>query len=108
MTRTSKAVNQQATVTVNGNDVPLFGSLESKALAVVDLDVLKRITSYLPSVPFEKIKENFMIQIDSTSMMKTFLQCLEEELRFHKSVNDIKIFDAEELKNELQSVVVED
>lgn len=77
------------TVELNGVKVPIFGSLETK-LCVVSLDVLQRLTSMLPIVPLEVVKQGAIENIENANTMEEFTYALEEELRFHRSVNDIK------------------
>ena len=98
MIRTKEAVNQP-TVELNGFIVPLFGSLESKALAVVDLEVLKRITSFLELGNLRDIQNSFVKELEQTTTMQTYLLCIENELRFHKSVNEISKYKPEEEPN---------
>lgn len=82
-----------ATITNNGTDersqavvlVPKFGG----KLAIVDLNTIKRLASLLPSADLTEIKQYFKSRLNATTTLEQYLQVLEEELAFHKSINMI-------------------
>ena len=78
MNQTIKVGNRDAVVLVPENSGPL---------AVVDLGVLKRLTSLLPSVSFAKILQDLHDAIETKSNVKDLVELLEAEVAFHKSVN---------------------
>lgn len=77
-------------VELNGTTVPAFGDLNNNKLAVVDLNVLTKLCDLLPKANFYQIKKEHLSNVDiNAQSLEDFTQILEDELRFHRSVNEI-------------------
>jgi len=61
-----------------------------RPLALVDLDVLKKLTSMLNNGNFASIISDFKMMIDNCHTMEAYVKCLSEELAFHTTVNLIQ------------------
>ena len=74
-------------VDVNGAQVMDLTPNHERPLAIVDLDVLKKLTSYLETADMYTIKRNIKDAIDNCDDMKAYVALLEGEVAFHKTVN---------------------
>ena len=82
---------EQRFVDVNGAQVMDLTPDYERPLALVDLDVLKRLAAMLPSVDFHSIKRAFIDKVRSEpDTIEEFTALLSEELAFHTTVNVIK------------------
>lgn len=85
--------------------IPVFGTFEwSKNLAIVDVEVLKKLTALLQHADLREIIDNMINKLrtlkndlyhetfENTSAVKMYTDMLSEELRFHKTVNDISLY----------------
>lgn len=83
-------------ITSNGEqkEVTSFVPENSNELAVVDLNVLKKITSYLPKANFNEIKHEASFQINKTENIKQMVDFMKSEVAFHETVNLIISYEA--------------
>jgi len=81
---------EQRFVDVNGEQVLDLTPDYDRALALVDLEVLKRLASLLPSANLHRIKRDFIESVRDTENIEQFTAILSEELAFHTTVNVIK------------------
>lgn len=83
----------KATVTINGKTQEVLSfipELGNGKLAVVDIEVLKRITGYLPQIDFSAYKKEIMSSIVATESLEEVVEFMEREISFHKTVNLIQ------------------
>lgn len=102
--KAQQAEPQNQSVEINGKDVPLFGNLDNNDLAVVDLNVLTRLAKMLPKAHIRVIIENhvqklreldkalYSGEVEKEQGLNAFTEILESELRFHRTINQIKLF----------------
>ena len=62
-------------------------------LAIVHLDVIKRLASMLPSVSFHDIRASILRRIERTPNLEDLIDLMESEMAFHTSVNLINTFE---------------
>lgn len=74
----------------DGKNVISFVPDNSRSIAIVDLKVLLKLVTQLPSVPLDKIKEALIHEMQDTLNIEEYIALLEEEIAFHKSVNLIE------------------
>ena len=109
-----QAEPQNQSVEINGKDVPLFGNLDNNDLAVVDLNVLTRLAAMLPKANIVEIIDNMIENLNllkdshyqqngknADKTVAAYTETLESELRFHRTVNQIKLFIMEETADKL-------
>jgi len=89
---------EQKFVDVNGAQVMDLTPDYERPLALVDLDVLKKLTKLLPSANLHSIVENHVEVVRNAPTMEVFANVLAEELAFHQTVNLIKEVTADEVK----------
>ena len=77
-------------IDVNGAQVADLTPNHERALAIVDLAVLKKLTNLLKSADLYKIKLDLKNAIDDCDTMETYVAILDEEVAFHTTVNMIK------------------
>lgn len=70
----------------------------NRPLALVDLNVLHKLTELLPKADFSNIRHNFREQIMNTSNLEQLVQVSEDFIAFHRSVNLIREIVAEDVK----------
>lgn len=61
-------------------------------LAVVDLKVIKRLASLLPTADFSEIQSDFIDKVNRTHNLTDFISVLKDEVSFHESVNLITAY----------------
>lgn len=86
----------QTTIINIGNgqqEVPVLAPEFNINLALVDINVIKRLAEQLPDVPLAKIKDHLMVKIEAANNLQRMLTVIEEELAFHKSVNLITTYE---------------
>lgn len=76
---------------------------ETRPLAVVDLEVLKRLAMLLPGADFDTIKQETMDKLFATKGLEEMVEVMENEVAFHNSVNLIQMVKIER-KEEAQPV----
>lgn len=76
----------------------------TEQMALVDLNVLKRITSYLPKVDFFDIKHKVIDQLRATEKLEDFVDIMADEVAFHRSVNLITTYNPEQIKEKIGKV----
>jgi hypothetical protein len=62
----------------------------NRPLALVDLNVLNKLTELLPKADFGNIRHNFREQIMNTNNLEQLVQAAEDFIAFHRSVNLIR------------------
>lgn len=70
----------------------------NRPLALVDLNVLHKLTELLPKADFSNIRHNFREQIMNTNNLEQLVQVSEDFIAFHRSVNLIREIVAEDVK----------
>lgn len=112
--KAQQAEPQNPSVEINGKNVPLFGNLDNNDLAVVDLNVLTRLAAMLPKANIVEIIDNMIENLNllkdshyqqngknADKTVAAYTETLESELRFHRTVNQIKLFIMEETADKL-------
>lgn len=90
----NQSAYEQVLSSANGENIVSFVPENSRAIAIVDLKVLKKLVKQLPSVPLTTIKNALANEILDTDTLNELMELLEDEIAFHKSVNDIQEFSA--------------
>jgi hypothetical protein len=90
--------NEPKFVDVNGAQVMDLTPDYERPLAIVDLDVLKRLTKLLPKANLHEIVESHVIDVRNAQSIGEFADVLSEELAFHQTVNLIKEVTVEPVK----------
>ena len=92
-----------AEVVVNGKSriATSFVAESNRQLAIVDLAVLQRISSYLPSVSLDEIKQGIMERIEVSGKLEDVVSVMKEEIAFHETVNLINTFSFAEQEKEI-------
>ena len=99
--------NEPKFIDVKGAQVMDLTPDYERPLALVDLDVLKKLTRLLNNGSLANIISDFKIVIDDCFTMEAYVKCLSEELAFQTTVNlieevtrkDIKIVGKIDLEN---------
>lgn len=91
---------QKATITLNGveKEVSTFIPELTGDLAIVHLSVLKRLAALLPHASFSTIRKRVSEDILMTLNINELIMVLENELAFQTSVNQIILYEPEEVK----------
>lgn len=84
--------NQIPTVTVNGQEVPNFVPANDVQAAIVPLVVLQKLASLLPSANLDEIKRDMRAQISQAEDIQQYVDALETEVNFHKTINLIAMY----------------
>lgn len=88
----TKTTNK-ATITINGRDQEVISLIPDLSagdqLAIVHLDVLKRLTALLPNASFSTIKQRVADDVMDTQNMHQLVSVLARELAFQETVNVI-------------------
>ena len=74
-------------VEVKGEQVMDLTPDYERPLALVDLDVLKRLTKLLPTANIYDIKHDMMSKLSDVQSIEEYVVILSEELAFHTTVN---------------------
>lgn len=72
-----------------------------KDLAVVDLNVVKRLAALLPNANIHQIKRQFKDQLDNCSNISEYVAVLRDELSFHETVNMIQTIKPEQVTEQM-------
>jgi hypothetical protein len=94
------------TIEFNGKQVIDFTPGDARAMALVDLEVLKRLTNMLDKVSFTDTRHSLREKIMGTNDLSNLVSVCEGFVAFHKSVNLIQEFEG--CNWELTSEVVAD
>tara|TARA_R110001606_G_scaffold206490_1_gene354188 strand:+ start:139 stop:450 length:312 start_codon:yes stop_codon:yes gene_type:complete len=78
---------EQRFVDVNGAQVMDLTPDYDRALALVDLDVLKRLSNLLPKANIHDIKHDMMSKLSDVQSIEEYVAILSKELAFHTTVN---------------------
>lgn len=88
--------------TVEGQEmINLLPNNQSRQAAIIDFSVLQRIIAHLPQVDLYTIRGRFMDKLKDTDSIEQYIQVVEDELAFHKTVNVIRTVEAENFENVL-------
>ncbi len=85
-------------INIEGNQVIDLTPDYNRPLALVDLNVLHKLTELLPKADFSNIRHNFREQIMNTNNLEQLVQVSEDFIAFHRSVNLIREIVAEDVK----------
>ena len=77
-------------VNINGNQVIDLTPDYNRPLALVDLQVLNKLTELLPKADFGGIRHSFRERIMQTQDLEQLVQACEDFVSFHRSVNLIR------------------
>mgnify|MGYP003638817953 FL=1 len=78
---------EQRFVDVNGAQVMDLTPDYDRALALVDLDVLKRLTKLLPTANIYDITQGMISNLRDVQSIEEYVAILSKELAFHTTVN---------------------
>ena len=90
--------NEPKFIDVKGAQVMDLTPDYERPLALVDLDVLKKLTSLLSNGNLANIISDFKMMIDDCHTMEAYVKCLSEELAFQTTVNLINEITQDEVK----------
>jgi hypothetical protein len=88
-------MNKFVTIGENKEAVLLVPEIEGQ-LAIVHLATIKRLATYLPQVHISEIKDEMREHISHCRNLEEYVQLLENELAFHKSINLITSYTPDE------------
>ena len=91
--KSPKDTEESKFVDVDGQQVLVLTPDYQRPSAIVDLAVIKRLASYLPKANVREIIDTFKSNLENAYNIEAYVQMLEEELAFHKSVNLINEVD---------------
>ena len=77
------------TIEFNGKQVIDFTPGDARAMALVDLEVLKRLTNMLDKVSFTDTRHSLREKIMGTNDLSNLVSVCEDFVAFHKTVNMI-------------------
>lgn len=81
--------------------IAMVPALEGQ-MAIVYLDTIKRLASYLPKANWTEIRDSIISKFHDAIGLEALLEIMEEELKFHKSVNMINEFEPEQIVHNLE------
>ena len=84
-------------VEINGNQVMDLSPDYNRPLALVDLNVLNRLTDLLPKGDFNGIRHRLREQIMNTNNLEDLVKVTEDFTAFHHSVNLIREVTSDEI-----------
>ena len=84
-------------VEINGNQVMDLSPDYNRPLALVDLNVLNRLTDLLPKGDFNGIRHRLRERIMNTSNLEELVKVTEDFTAFHHSVNLIREVTSDEI-----------
>ena len=84
-------------VEINGNQVMDLSPDYNRPLALVDLNVLNRLTDLLPKGDFNGIRHRLREQIMNTNNLEQLVKVAEDFTAFHHSVNLIREVTSDEI-----------
>ena len=90
--------NEPKFIDVKGAQVMDLTPDYERPLALVDLDVLKKLTCMLNNGNLASIISDFKYEIDNCHTMETYVKCLSEELAFQTTVNLIQEVTKKDIK----------
>lgn len=90
----SKVQDEQSKfVDVDGQQVLVLTPDYQRPSAIVDLEVIQRLASYLPKANLDDIRSIFITTLHLANNISEYVDVVAEELAFHKSVNLINEVD---------------
>lgn len=69
-------------------------------LAIVDLNVIKRLAALLPQASLRTIRNEFKEKLDRCNTMAEYVEMLRNELSFHETVNIIATISPEQVEEQ--------
>jgi hypothetical protein len=94
------------TIEINGKQAIVLVPELVNELAVVDLNVVKRLAALLPTANLRAIKEEFTEKLRSATTMEQYVAILRDELSFHETVNLITTIKLEKKSEEVEQRAV--
>jgi hypothetical protein len=91
---------EQKFIDINGNQVMDLTPDYNRPLALVDLQVLNKLTDLLGKKPFSTIRHELRSKIMNTENLEELVQVTEDFTAFHQSVNLIKKVTSNEITEE--------
>lgn len=95
--KSPKDTEESKFVDVDGQQVLVLTPDYQRPLALVDLAVIKRLSSYLPKANLYDIRSTFINELNNANDISEYVNVIAEELAFHKSVNLINEVDINNL-----------
>lgn len=78
----------------NGQEVlDILNHKSGGIAALVDFNVLKRLTRHLPQVNLEELQDEMVDKVRATRSLKDMVDVMSDEVAFHKTVNLIDVID---------------
>lgn len=99
MNKEVKRVN----ITHNGQETSalnLLPEFDTQEIAVVDFQVLQRLSNLLPKAKFYEIKQAFKDALSNVNNIEDFVTLLSDELAFQTTVNVISKLKPEDIEDE--------
>jgi len=88
--------NGKTISTTELGDIQLLGASSTyQQPVVVEMSVVKRLTEQLMTTYFSNIKNRFRKKLREVDNMKDYVTLLEEEVAFHRTVNEIRELETE-------------
>lgn len=81
----------------DGREAKLIVPELVKDLAIVDLNVVKRLAILCQAASYSQIRSEFKHQLDGCSNLAEYVEALRNELSFHETVNMIQTIKPEEV-----------
>lgn len=79
--------------------VSMVPALEGQ-LAIVYFDTIMRLASYLPKANWRQIRDEIIQDLQNSAGLENILEIMENEIKFHKSVNIIQEYKPEQVEPE--------
>jgi len=89
-------------VDVNGAQVLDLTPNHDRALALVDFEIVKRLSSYLPIGDLYDVKRDMINSIHQAETLEDYLKLLEEEVAFHRTINLLQSFYLQDAEEEME------
>jgi hypothetical protein len=99
---------EQKFIDINGNQVMDLTPDYNRPLALVDLQVLNKLTDLLGKTDFSSIRHGLRNKIMNTKSLEELVQVTEDFTAFHQSVNLIREVTSNEVTEEPVGTVRED
>lgn len=87
MKKTPVEQSEFQTIEINGKQAIVLVPELVNDLAVVDLNVLKRLATFLPKASIHQIKSDFKARLDECNGLGEYVDALRDELSFHETCN---------------------
>lgn len=77
----------------NGTEAILFAPEKNRQLAIVDLDVLQKLTKILPIASLSTLKQEAINNIDTAKTLDEMICNMKEDIAFHETINLINTYE---------------